>query len=332
MGRQISAIGIVVLCWVLAACGLSNAPHTSLGQPGAPSSSYDEQAAINRKQAEDATHRLLGLAEIPPGAVELDSAPAALPGPALGTPASQTYASLARYWRVPLSFPAADTFVRAHPPAGLTEEGSSSGTEEGMIRHGYAWGGSAPGSAHGGHLSIGVAGPAAGQVSYLRIDAGSEWLDPHPVADDTTGPRLRIESDQGCPADDRAIVGVRNDGTGFDRALVPDGTPTGGRVCAYAGLNGHAFALLRQRAMSGGDAVRVVAAARSVELAHADVQTSCPMDDGMATVLVLHYPDRPAVDLWLEVTGCTSASNGSVRAIQSAGLAALLRIGRELSS
>lgn len=321
-------MGSVLSCVLLAGCGLSQAPHTGPGQPGRTSTStsvgYDEQARINRTQAEDATRRLLDLASIPPGAVELASAPAALPGPALGTPESETHANLARYWRVPLSFAAADAYVRAHPPAGLTEEGSSSGTEQGMTHRGYAWGGSAPGSEHGGELSIGVAGnPADGQVSYLRVDAGSDWLDPHPITDRESGPRLRIEAGQSCPASDRGIVGVRNSGSGFDTALAPDERPTGGRVCRYAGGNDQPFALLSQRQLSADVAARLAATAHATDLSHANAVTSCPMADGSAAVLVLTYPSRPATNLWLLTSGCSSVSNGHLRATDLAGLAIL---------
>lgn len=320
--RWRSTTGILLLCSVLVACASTPRPA---GQPGhgTTSASYDEQAMINRKQAEDATRRLLELAGIPPGAVELASAPAALPGPALGVPASQTYTSVARYWRVPLSFAAVDAFVRAHPPAGLIQEGSSSATVHGMTRHGYAWGGSAPGSSHGGQLSIGVAGPADGQVSYLRVDAGTDWLDPHPVADRAKGPRLRIEAGQSCPASDRAIVGVRNSGADFDTALAPADPPNGGRVCSYAGLNGQAFALLAQRQLPADQAARLAATAHAMDLSHSNAVSSCGMSDLSAAVLVLTYPSRPATNLWLLTSGCSTISNGSIRAGDLGGLAIL---------
>ncbi len=323
--RWISAVGVVLLCLVPAACASpADTPATGPvpGSGSSSSASYDEQEAINRKQAEDATHRLLELASIPPGAVELESAPPALPGPALGTPNLRTYTSLARYWRVPLSFAAVDAYVRAHPPAGFIQEGSSSGNEHGMTHHGYAWAGSAPGSSQTGQLSIGVAGnPADGRVSYLRVDASSQWLDPHPIRDAAAGPRLRIEAGEHCPSDDARMVGVRNQGTGFDQSLVPPGTPTAGLLCGYAGMNGKPYSLLLRRVLSAADAVRVAEAARGVDLGHPDAGPhSCPMSDGAAAVVVLEYPDRPAANLWMKTNGCTSVSNGSITALGGLGV------------
>jgi len=318
--RGISTIGMLLLGSVLAGCAGTTLTPTR-PSTGSSSASFDEQEAINRKQAEDTTHRLLELASIPPGAVELDSAPPALPGPALGTPNLETYTSVARYWRLPLSFAAADAYVRAHPPAGFTELGSMSGAEQGLTHHGYAWSGSAPGSSHSGELSIGVSGnPADGRLSYLRVDASSEWSDPHPIADAAAGPRLRIEAGGRCPGDDARIVGVRGQGAGFDSALVPPGTPTAGLLCAYAGMNGTPYSLVGQRVLSAADAGRAATAARGLELGHPGAGPhSCPMDDGSAAVVVLEYPDRPAANLWWQTNGCTSVSNGSVTALGSLG-------------
>jgi len=327
--RWTPAAGIAVLLLTLTACAgrVIDPPGTSAGPPRAGSAPRGsaEQEKVNRKQAEDEVRRLLGLAPIPPGAVALGSAPAALPGPALGTPNESTYASLARFWRVPMASSALDGYVRHHPPAGLTAEGSTTGFADGSITQGYAWR-DAP-SQHapqGGQLSIGVAG--SDDVSYLRVDAGAEWLDPHPVRDSTGGARLRLETGQRCPGSDRGIAGVRNDGADdLDGALVPNGTPAAGQVCVYAGLNGQAFTLLRQRPLSRAVATRVATAARSVGLAHANgVVRHCPGRDGPTMVVVLSYPSRPAVNLWIDTGGCQTASNGHVVASGTPSLAALV--------
>lgn len=325
------AAGIAVLCLALTACTSqpSNTPAKRI-PPDPFTQRLDEQATANRKQAEDEARGLLERARIPPGAVALNLAPAQLRGLALGIPTSGTYITLARYWRVPMSFKAADDYVRQHPPAGLAQEGSSSESRQGMIRHGYAWDGQVLPSSRGGQLSIAVAGSVAaaagGDVSYLRVIAGSPWLDPHPFKDSMKGPRLRLESGHGCPASEGpGIVGVRNDGADdLNGALAPNGAPTSGRVCVYAGRNGQASALLRERALPRAEAARVATAARSVEIAHSNGPWSCVESTGTAAVVVLTYPGRPAVNLWILTGGCPTASNGHLVAVPSSSMTALV--------
>jgi hypothetical protein len=327
--RWRSAAGIGVLLLTLTACA-GRVTGPSARQPGVGSASrgLDEQQEVNRKQAEVEARRLLGLAQIPPAAVALDSAPAALPVRAMGEDGVETVVDLARYWRLPMSFRAAQDYLEQHPPAGLTQWGGSAehGTPTAMV-DGYGW--ADVDSASHGDLEFGLASigdaSTAGTASYLRVDARAEWLDPHPLADVETGPRMRLDAGNRCPADDRWMVGVRNDGPDFDRNLVPPATPNAGLLCYYAGLNGKRFGLLVQRVLPAQDAARVADAARRVELAHLDGGTyNCPMDDGSVTVLMLEYPHRAAANLWLKVRGCAFASNGHIRAPGSSTPAALI--------
>jgi len=327
--RPVAGIIALTVALILALTGCAERATTSPSRHGAGSASrsLDEQEKANRKQAEDEARRLFELARIPPGAVALQSAPAALAGPSVGTPAMSTYASLARFWRVPMSFAALDEYVRRHPPAGLTSEGDGSTRQHGLLTsHGYAWQDDpSHGSPQGGQLSMSMA-PAVGSsdVSYLRVDAGSEWLDPHPVIDSMSGTRLRLETGQSCPAS--GIGGVRNDGADdLDGVLAPNATPASGRVCVYAGGNGQTFALLRQRTLPRAEAARVAAAAHAVDLAHPDgVVIHCPAFRGSTFLVVLSYPSRSAVDLLVDAGGCSSASNGHVVASQSVSLSALI--------
>jgi hypothetical protein len=321
-----SAAGLAFFLALTACTARVTGPSgTSSRPPGAGSAprSLDQQEKVNRKQAEDEVRRLLGLVQLPPGAVALGSAPAALPGP--GTPAVSTYASVARFWRVPLSFSALDGYLVNHPPAGLTEESSNSGFADGTIIQSYAWWSPAQGPSQGGQLSIQVAPTkGSGELSYLRVDAGSQWLDPHPIRDGASGALLRLETGEACPAR-WGFTGVRNDEADeLDRVLAPNGTPTSGRLCVYPGSAGGPFALLRQRTLSRAEATRLAAAAHSVELGHADNSvTNCPAFPGSTIVLVLTYPNRRAVNLLIRTGGCSTASNGRVVASASASLAAL---------
>jgi hypothetical protein len=324
--RWPAVAGVMALLLSLTACaGHGRGPGPNRPGTGSTPRSFDEQEKVHRKQAEDEARRLFELARIPPGAVALGSAPAALSSPAMGENGVETTASLTSYWRVPMSFPAAEQYVQKHPPAGLTQWASSSEDSPTVIVHAYAWtdGGSSHGELEFGLASMGEES-TAGAASYLRVDARVEWLDPHPVADTRAGARMRLEAGNRCPADDRGIVGVRNDGPGFDRNLVPAETPNAGLLCSYAGRNGKRFGLLLQRVLSAEEARRIADVAHRVDLGHLDGGvTNCPAYDNSTNVLMLVYPHRAATNLWLEDRGCPSVSNGHVTAVGSPSQGAL---------
>jgi hypothetical protein len=327
--RAAAALALVLAA---TACGGSTAaaPGTS-GSPGAPDGAsapdWDAQEQANRTKAEDDARRLLALAEIPPGSVELTSAPAALPGPPLGASEVTTAVSLTKHWRVPLSFQALEGYLAKHPPAGLSQGGSSSGQAPVKTR-GYAWHAGTSGPA--GELQIGIASIGAsstGTASYLRVDARTEWVDPRPIADTEDGPRMRIDAGDPCPPESRGIVGIRNEGDDLERYLAPAEKPKAGLLCSYAGLNDpKPLALSDQRALSAADAARLAEAVHRVDLSHIDGTRSCPGGGSGPRLLMLEYPSRPAVNLWLRLGGCPVASNGFISAVDLPSLNILRRL------
>jgi len=215
-------------------------------------------------------------------------------------------------------------FVKAHPPAGLKESGWS-GSANGSLTMstGLAWTGPDQDDAStAGELSVVVAAAGA-DASYFRVDAGQYWVDPRPDKFVVTGPLMRVEAGGDCPDNDRGITGVRSSGDALASMLAPSQTATGGLFCSYAGLNGSAFSLLNHHVLSTAEAVRAGRLAHAVELFHDGGLRNCPWDDGSAWLLVLDYPDRPAVDLWLRQRGCSWATNGVVTASGSSSLKAL---------
>jgi hypothetical protein len=332
---------VIALCLTATACGSPATARldasSSSAAPGTGSAGPREwvaQEKANRAKAESDARLLLARAEIPPGSVELTSAPAALPGPALGSNQADTSLTLTNYWRVPLSFPVADAFVKQHPPAGLSEMGAISGGSLAAKIQGRAWAGG--GSGPSGQLHIGLAsigdGSAADEASYLRVDALTEWQDPRPIPDEVAGARMRIEAGDRCPADNKGVVGVGTKGEQLADNLAPADKPKAGLLCSYAGLsNDQPFTLSRQRVLSAAAAARVAEAARRADLSHSGGMRSCPGMDNGVLVLVLEYPSRPAVNLWLRFSGCPSASNGSIRAVDRPSLAALREVVDALS-
>lgn len=332
-----TATCIAVFCLALTACtgGERSTTPAKRVPPDPATQRLDDLETANQKQAEDAARALLERVLIPPAAVALDMAPTQLLGPAVGIPQYGSYIRLPRYWRVPMPFTAADDYVRRHPPAGLVREGSSSETRQGMISHGYAWDDQALPSPQGGHLSIEVVGSVAaagGDASYLRVIAASPWLDPHPIRDSMDGPRLRLESGQSCPASEVGGVGVRNDrADDLKGVLAPNGVPTSGRVCLYAEMNREPIPLVRQRALSGAEAAQVATAAHSADLAHPEGGPSCQETRGEVAVVVLTYPGRPAVNLWIVTGDCPRASNGHLVARGNPSATALIDLVNQLA-
>jgi hypothetical protein len=329
-------VSAILLSVAATGCGSGHTagPGDSSPQTSAAGQNYDAQERVNRAKAERDAALLLALVEVPEGSVELTTAPPSLPGPALGSTRSDTNVSLARYWRLPLSFPAADAYLKQHPPAGLSQWGTSSGGSLAKTR-GYGWAGGGSGSPDG-QLEIGLAaigdGSPSGATSYLRVDALTSWMDPHPIADDSAGRRMRIEAGNRCPAESTGMVGVRNEGKDLNDNLAPADRPNAGLLCSYAGLNGILpLTLSLERVLTAADAARIAEAAHRVALSHYDAPHSCGMSDGSVTVLVLQYPSRPAVNLWLPSASCHGTSNGHIVATDLLSLGALRDVVNGLS-
>lgn len=143
---------------------------------------------------------------------------------------------------------------------------------------------------------------------------------------------MRIEAGDRCRAENKGMVGVRNEGTDLDDHLAPADKPNAGLLCAYAGGNGKPPRTLSlERVLTAAEATRIAEAAHRVTRSHYDAPHSCAMMDGSATVLVLGYPNRPAVNLWLPSASCQGTSNGHIVATDLLTLGALRDVVNELS-
>jgi hypothetical protein len=279
-------------------------------------------AASNQSRAETEAARLLANVQLPAGAVEIVTPPAALHGMQEGLSSTAALIDKPRSWRVSLSVDAALAWIRAHRPAGLSFGGSLSETGPGLYTRGIIFNDRDTAAWRQAQLQIGIAPLGAG-VSAIRADGVALWIDPRPMKDATTGRRLRVTVTDGCPATDRGIVGVSNPGVDLAEQLLPAGSPIGGLLCRYAGPNGTPFGLAAHRTRSGSVARRIAILAGRISLDHIDDQapSTCPGDDGSATVIVLSYRGRADVDLWLHRRGCPSLSNGHIQTQIANGLA-----------
>ena len=316
---SLAVVAAVAACLFAGGCGSVRAPAPSGPARSQPASSTARQhgatLAENRERATRQAAWLMTLVPVPSRAIRLAAAPAPLPGPALGMPAAISLIDRVRSWRLPMPLDQAVTWITAHHPHGLSGDGSSSGwsPSEGATT-GYSYAGPPSPAWQSSDLEIEVA--AAGQgTSVMRADAVVVWLDPVPVRDSATGPRLRVTVAGGCPKTDACVVGVRNQGRDLASRLLPVAKPNAGLECRYYGLNGRPWQLHSRSALGVSAARHLAAAMARLPLSHTIGGVfSCPMDDGSAEIIALSYPGRPDVDLWVKLNGCARVTNGFIAA------------------
>jgi hypothetical protein len=312
----IAGAAIAALTAFAAGCGTLPAPS-----PGAsparirPLPAAPPTLAGNRSLARREALRLLAAAVVPAGATTLQAAPSWPPGsdPA---PGATSVVDLTRSWRLPMTLAQASAWLTAHSPRGLGRPAGPSGiSQDGTPEDlGYTYPGPASPAWDSAELQAQVARLAPGGGTVLRVDAVVAWLDPVPIEDNRTGPRVRVTIAGGCPAADAGDVGVRNPGARLTKTLLPAAAPAAGLTCVYYGLNGHPFRLRSQAALDAAAAGKLAAAVSAIPLAHLIGGTvNCPFEDGSAEIVVLSYPGRPDVDLWQYLGGCGSTSNGFIK-------------------
>ncbi len=308
-GRAV-ALGVSLLA---AGCGTVTAPVSTAPAAAQVPAGRTATAAGNRNAARAEAARLLTLARLPRAAVRLARPPRSLPGPAMGRPAASSLVDRVRAFEVGQPFGTVSRWLRAHPPHGMPLDGTANGNGNTMA--GASYRGPANPAWQSADLEISVA-PAGPDASMIRVDAVILWLDPRPVRSGPGAHPARVTVAGRCPSADQAVTGVTNPGAGLSQRLLPSGRPTAGLRCRYNGAGGrrpwHLAATTRLTAAQARQAARSVA---RIPLSHPDGEiTSCPMDIGSAEVLVLAYPGRADVDLWITLSGCRTVSNGYISA------------------
>jgi hypothetical protein len=301
--RALLAALAVLAAIELAACGLRTAGDSPANAPS---------AAQNKAATVAEADRLVALIALPPGATRLPRGTIG-GGPALGTPASSSLVDRSTDWQVPAGINAVFAWMKAHPPDGLTPAGTASGGgPSGITSLGLEW--SEPERAYATELQAEAnLQPAGPHATRVRLDGVGLWLDPRPIPDTRTGPRLRITDV--CPSRDTGTHGVTNPqpDSALEHTLIGRDLPDGAIICTYSGGNGTpTFGLTHSTRLEGADAVALAQAVTRLPIAHTDGDvTSCPMDDGSATAIVFTYPQAPAIDLWAS-DGCETTSNGHI--------------------
>jgi hypothetical protein len=301
---------LAALCLLAAGCGGVAARGRS--EASQTDASETLAAAANRRLAGQEALRLVSIVPVPARAVRLKSAPAALPVDGLRTPASSPI-DASRFWLIPLPYKAAAAWLVENPPD-LLVSGSLQGSLSGHPWTGYSYTGvSGPAWASAG-LDVEVA-PAGPRASVMRADGLVIWIDPGPAPDNAVGPRLRVAAAAGCPASDHGVVGVTNPGAQLTRSLLPGGKPMAGLECQYYGMNVSPWRLHAERHLSAGQARRLATTLAALPLGYPVGEGlspgGCPADES-AELIVLAYPGRPDVDLWM--TGCNDdvVANGYI--------------------
>jgi hypothetical protein len=336
--RQPGWYGPVVLfagALVLSACTSSAPPSPVVATPSSrPTSSGRQHALVAADGLSPAEHaaleadRVLALVPVPPGATRLTTPPAEPKHPA-EQPGVSSLVTTTSYFRLAGTAEAAQAWIRAHPPTGseLRTTGTSGGGDAHYLISTFEFPSTGADLATE-WLSL-SAGPDGSGHAVLRVDAEVVWLDPTPYGDDAAGPRLHVAVAEGCPRDDRGIVGVANDGADLDTILLPTGEPVTALVCAYSGANGstanrETFSLVGQARLTPAEARALAREVAAVRLGHTvGGARSCPAMDGTANLVAFSYPGRD-VDLWWPLGGCAMVSNGHIQAEASAPAAVRL--------
>jgi hypothetical protein len=319
---RVLVAAVAAACVMAVGCGTVRSPAyppatvtPAPARTGAPSGVAT--AAGNRAAALAEAVRLLALAQVPPGAVPVARPPRSLPGPPLGTPMVTSLVDRVKAWQVRLPFTAVRAWLAAHPPRGLRGDGSadSENSATGQITmSGTSYRGPASPAWQSADLEISAA-PAGPDATVIRADAVIVWLEP-PVPSAPGPGSVRVTLTGGCPPTDKNVTGVTNPaGEGLTQRLLPAGQPSGGLRCRYDGLNGHPWHLVTAQRLSAAAARKTASQMAGLPLSHPGGEVvNCPMDDGSAEVLVLAYPNRPDVDLWVALNGCGGVSNGYLTA------------------
>ena len=306
----------LAVCVLAAGCGTAHmAAHARGTSTLTKTHSRTVTAAGNRAAARAEAAKLLALARLPHGAVRLARPPRSLSHAAIGAPAAKSLVDLTAVWRVALPFATAHAWLSAHPPAGLSAggEASSGNTITGRTyTEGSSYEGPSSPAWQTAELNISIA-PYGPHATAIRADGVVVWLDPRPVRSSPGAHPLRVTLAGGCPASDRGVTGVTNGGPGLTAGLLPRGEPTAGLRCRYEGMNGHPFRLIAATRLTRAEARRAAKTIAATPLSHPDGEVvNCPLNDGSAQVLVLAYPGRADIDLWITPTGCGGISNGHI--------------------
>jgi hypothetical protein len=280
--------------------------------PGDPNAT----AAGNRRKAAAEAARLLRLVQLPTGAVRLSRPSPLIPFPKMGRPATTSLIDDSAFWKVPLSMTALLAWLGAHPQGELPQSGSTTESGPGGPSiSGYGYSGPSNPAWVQAQVEVGVASLGT-DSSLVRGDGQTIWVDPTPLRDVRPGLRTHLAAMSHCPTTDRGLAGVTNPSLrSLTKSLLPAGRPTAGLVCEYFGANGNRFGLKASKVLDRPAAGELATRVGELSLGHVDGSaTSCPADDGSATIVALAYPRSQSIDLWLETTGCASTSNGYIYA------------------
>lgn len=225
----------------------------------------------------------------------------------MGEPATASVIDMTQYWRIPLSLHQAGAWVGAHPPRGLRQSGSSSGSgPKGDTNLGYSYTDNRSDPAWiQAELEIGITSAGANS-SIWRIDGVALWMDPRPQRAPAVTKPLHVTAFGRCPSDGRHTDGVP---PGPADSLLPPGTPDAALICSFTGQR-----LTAHRRLGAAATAHLAALAHKISLAHVDgAVANCPPGLDVHTVVAFAYPNRgPSAELWLEPSGCPWISNGTI--------------------
>jgi hypothetical protein len=305
---------LAVLVVVAAGCG-SESVSAVRSVPPPVATTINSPPDPHYLEAVAEAHRLLAEVQLPQGTtIRAGLPPAALSGPIMGAPLSSHFIDETRLWSVPMSSADVLAWLRSHPPAGLTRNGTSSGTGPGGESAGYSWSATPTDTYQNPQLQVGVT-PDGTNRSTMRADGVDIWLSAAPVVGSPPGPKVHVTIVGGCPTSIAGYVDVSNNGGDLTSTMLPAATPTAGLICRYnpAYNSTHPSILAHASVLSVTAARTLARSANAISTGSAGSGSgSCPADNGLTDVVVFGYAGQADVDLWYHASGCQGVTNGYI--------------------
>jgi hypothetical protein len=252
--------------------------------------------------------RVLLLFRAPPGSVQTSKPSISVFASPLTADASDHFIDRTTFWTTPHPVTAVLTWVKSHPPRGMTQSGGSYGSDFTGIFFG------SPDGASYVHeqLEINVA-PNGNDASYIRVDSTLVWISTGPTLYTSRGPSVHLTLATGCPRSILQYQDVSNPPDGLRDRLLPSGRPRRAMICAYGFALNTTPVQRRQVNLGAADAQRfadMISALHFKSMGRA--VTSCPNDQDLNDIFVFKYANHADVDLWYHASGCPYLRNGFV--------------------
>ena len=262
----------------------------------------------NRRAANAGAGRLLDLYVPPPGSTRVSKAPVSILSSPAEMEATDHLIDRARFWIARIPPVEVFSWLKSHPPKGLTKSGGGYGSEFQEI----TFEGHDEAAFIHARLLVEVV-PNGTRGSFIRADGMTVWLSRGPTRYPRRGRALHVLAASGCPRSIAGYQDVSNADEGLTERMLPKERPIGGMICAFGSpfpANPHT---VRRVSLTRAEAWRLAETIDRMRFVSAgNSRQSCPNDQDLNDVIVFAYSTRADVDLWYHTSGCSYLDNGFV--------------------